>query len=160
MNISAAKYSQDVLFICTPATRHSFYPQPMQTWKINDRTILYNNFIQGPLPPARCLADRMRGRLEYVNKKMKIIRSRSAERLRGCVRPDLILTAGPGERQPRPVRREARPSRARPAEAEFSGPVVGQARALVSCLPSPYDNDVLAFQVSQHSELGIRPVFI
>ena len=55
---------------------------------------------------------------------------------------------GSGERQARPVRRETRPARARPAEAEFSGPVVGQARALVSCLPSPYDNDVLAFQVT------------
>ena len=78
---------------------------------------------------------------------MKIIRSRSAERLRGCVRPEL-LPAGSGERQARPVRREARPTRARPAEAEYAGPVVGQARALVSCLPSPYDNDVLAFQVT------------
>ena len=132
------------MYTCHPG---SFYPQPMQTWKINDATILYNNFIQGPLAPARCLADRMRGRLEYVNKKMKIIRSRSAERLRGCVRPEL-LPAGPGERQARPVRREARPTRARPAEAEYAGPVVGQARALVSCLPSPYDNDVLAFQVT------------
>ena len=137
------------MYTCHPG---SFYPQPMQTWKINDGTNLYNNFIQGPLPPARCLADRMRGRLEYVNKKMKIIRSRSAERLRGCVRPDLLLTAGPGERQARPVRRETRPARPRPVEAaEFSGPVVGQARALVSCLPSPYDNDVLAFQVTPDS---------
>ena len=100
----------------------------------------------------------MRGRLEYVNKKMKIIRSRSAERLRGCVRPELIISAGPGERQARPVRRDVRPARPRPVEAEFSGPVVGQARALVSCLPSPYDNDVLAFQVSP--TLRIRPVFI
>ena len=30
----------------------------------------------------------MRGRLEYVNKKMKIIRSRSAERIRGVIRSD------------------------------------------------------------------------
>ena len=92
----------------------------------------------------------MRGRLEYVNKKMKIIRSRSAERLRGCVKPELILTAGSGERQARPVKRETRSGRSglRPVETvQYSGPVVGQARALVSCLPSPYDNDVLAFQV-------------
>lgn len=108
---------------------------------------------QGPLAPSRCLADRMRGRLEYVNKKMKIIRSRSAERLRGCVRPDLIITAGPGERQARPTRRETRPGRPGQRPVEYSGPVVGQARALVSCLPSPYDNDVLAFQAGDIIEV-------
>ena len=31
---------------------------------------------------------------------------------------------------------------------DFTGPVMGQARALVSCVPSPYDTDVLSFQVS------------
>ena len=31
--------------------------------------------------------------------------------------------------------------------SDYSGPVLGQARALVSCVPSPYDTDVLAFQV-------------
>ena len=90
----------------------------------------------------------MRGRLEYVNKKIKIIRSRSAERLRGCVRPELILPVSSGERQARAPRREARAGRSSVLRtAEYEGPVVGQARALVSCLPSPYDNDVLAFQV-------------
>ena len=42
--------------------------------------------LQEPLRPSQSLADRMRGRLDYVNKKMRIIRSRSAERLRGVIR--------------------------------------------------------------------------
>merc|ERR1719264_772862 len=37
--------------------------------------------------PAQSLAYRMRGKLESVNKKMHMIRSRSAERLRGGLRP-------------------------------------------------------------------------
>ena len=129
-----------------------FLSRSRPTEKINDHKIVFNNFItltvQGLQGPSRCLADRMRGRLEYVNKKIKIIRSRSAERLRGCVRPELIMPVGPGVRQVRSSRREARPGRSgRPGGAEYDGPVVGQARALISCLPSPYDNDVLAFQV-------------
>ena len=38
----------------------------------------------------------MRGRMEYVNRKIKIIRSRSAERLRGYIRPE-VLQVGGGE---------------------------------------------------------------
>ena len=91
----------------------------------------------------------MRGRLEYVNKKIKIIRSRSAERLRGCVRPEVVMPVG----EVRQVRTSRREERWRPGgrSVEYDGPVVGQARALISCLPSPYDNDVLAFQVMSSS---------
>ena len=35
--------------------------------------------------------------------------------------------------------------------SDYSGPVIGQARALVSCVPSPYDTDVLAFQVRKET---------
>ena len=68
--------------------------------------------------PAANLADRMRGRIEYVNKKMKIIRSRSAERLRGVMRPHTTETE----------------------------PVLGRARAVLTCLPNPCDKDALSFQ--------------
>ena len=50
-----------------------------------DKLFIYFINFQDLLRPAANLADRMRGRLEYVNKKMKIIRSRSAERLRGYI---------------------------------------------------------------------------
>ena len=100
----------------------------------------------------------MRGRLEYVNKKMKIIRSRSAERIRGVIRSDLDLhdgaddLGGPCERPAR----SREPVRMRQIDQSEAGtrsqltnqtPVLGQARALVSCVPSPYDRDVLGFQV-------------
>ena len=102
----------------------------------------------------------MRGRLEYVNKKMKIIRSRSAERIRGVIRTDHDVEdderGGQGERPARsrepvrmrqvPVQSEAS-SRSRDQQLTNQSPVLGQARALVSCVPSPYDRDVLGFQV-------------
>ena len=101
----------------------------------------------------------MRGRLEYVNKKMKIIRSRSAERIRGVIRSDHDVEddeRGQGERPARsrePVRMRQVPvqseagSRSRDQQLTNQSPVVGQARALVSCVPSPYDRDVLGFKV-------------
>ena len=108
----------------------------------------------------------MRGRLEYVNKKMKIIRSRSAERIRGVIRSDLDLNEasddlGPGERPGRsrePVRmRQSDQSEAGTrSQLTNQSPAVGQARALVSCVPSPYDRDVLAFQVSQSDAVVTR----
>ena len=90
----------------------------------------------------------MRGRLEYVNKKMKIIRSRSAERIQRYVRPE-TLYVGQCEtprRQERSSRSDQR-TRVSDTRRHYLGPVLGQARALVSCVPSPYDNDVLGFQV-------------
>ena len=94
---------------------------------------------ESPLPPAHTAA----------YKKMKIIRSRSAERLRGVIRSDGLhetpCDLGPGER---PARQSRETQRARQVPGpEHAGPVVGQARALVSCVPSPYDRDVLGFQV-------------
>ena len=90
-----------------------------------------------------------------MNKKMKIIRSRSAERLQRYVRPESLYVG-----QCEPMRqtsettsvRQARSThRARIADkSDYSGPTLGQARALVSCVPSPYDIDVLAFQVKIH----------
>jgi len=114
-------------------------------------SLAYQGIETGPFRPSQSLADRMRGRLEYVNKKMKIIRSRSAERLRGYVRPEVQhceVTGGHGEVHERSSRSQHR-SRAisRVSDySDYSGPVLGQARALVSCIPSPYDTDVLAFQ--------------
>merc|ERR1719320_68677 len=75
--------------------------------------------------PAQSLAHRLRGRLEYVNRKMNQIRSRSAERLRGC-------TSG--------VKSEVVTSR-----QVYSGPVIGQARAVVDSGPGPHDKDALSY---------------
>lgn len=90
-----------------------------------------------PSGPAQSLAQRLRGRLVYVNKKMNQIRSRSAERLRGCtsaVRSEVIAVDQ---------------TRTRPVQANtacvYSGPFIGQARAVVDCVPSPYDRDALPF---------------
>ena len=47
----------------------------------NPRYFIY--YFQDESSPAQSLAHRLRGRLKYVNQKMKMIRSRSAERLRG-----------------------------------------------------------------------------
>ena len=88
----------------------------------------------------------MRGRLEYVNKKMKIIRSRSADRLRGYVRPEVQSIDTCPVRQERPTRATHR-RHVSEYTCDYTGPVLGQARALVSCVPSPYDTDVLSFQV-------------
>jgi len=81
-----------------------------------------------PSKPAQNLADRMRGRLEYVNKKISMIRSRSAERLRGCT--SAPRSEGKGEVW---------------APIEYSGPVLGQARAVVDCIPGPWERDALPF---------------
>ena len=109
----------------------------------------------------------MRGRLEYVNKKMKIIRSRSAERIRGVIRSDLDLHEADDERMTERPGRSREPVRMRQSDRSEAGtrsqltnqsPAVGQARALVSCVPSPYDRDVLAFQVSQRDAVVTRSV--
>jgi len=104
-------------------------------------TLSYNSEDQSSVQdegPAQTLAHRLRGRLKYVNKKMRMIRSRSAERLRG------VYTSG--------VRSEViavDQTRSRPVQTDsvqvYSGPVIGQARAVVDCVPSPYDKDALTF---------------
>ena len=79
----------------------------------------------------------MRGRLEYVNKKMSMIRSRSAERLRGCtsvVRPEVIAVDDTRTRSVLPD-----------TACVYGGPFLGQARARVDCVPNPYDKDALPF---------------
>ena len=100
--------------------------------------VLQHYVFQDPCSPAQSLANRLRGRLEYVNKKMNLIRSRSAERLRGwtsAVRSEVIAVYAA--------------HRTRPVQADtacvYSGPVLGQARAVVDCVPSPYDRDALPF---------------
>jgi len=93
--------------------------------------------FQDPVRPAQNLAHRMRGRLEYVNKKMNMIRSRSAERLRGCtsaVRSEVITVA---DTRKRPELSKL--------DGVYSGPFIGQARAITDCVPSPYDRDALPF---------------
>ena len=82
----------------------------------------------------------MRGRMEYVNKKIKIIRSRSAERLRGYIRPE-VLQAGEEKRS-----QTGGQSYSRYRGEPLSLPVLGQARALVSFTPSPYDRDILRYE--------------
>ena len=99
----------------------------------------------------------MRGRMEYVNRKIKIIRSRSAERLRGYMRPEILggeekrsqqtgnhqLQLQHQHNQHRHLHHQPRHHQYKP---ELSLPVLGQARALVSCSPSPYDTDILRYQ--------------
>merc|ERR1719189_2183233 len=117
-----------------------------------------------PLRPSQSLADRMRGRLDYVNKKMRIIRSRSAERLRGVIRtggggdtrpgtPDTEAAEHSGGGQLRAARSRGRDPRSAARAADYSGPVLGTARATVSCVPSPYDTDVLGFQAGDTIEV-------
>ena len=68
---------------------------------------------------------------------MNLIRSRSAERLRGCtsaVRSEVIAVDQP---RPGPVQADT--------ACVYSGPFLGQARAVVDCVPSPYDREALAF---------------
>ena len=68
---------------------------------------------------------------------MNLIRSRSAERLRGCtsaVRSEVIAEE---QRRTSPVQADK--------ACVYSGPVLGQARAVVDCVPSPYDKDALPF---------------
>ena len=102
--------------------------------------------LQDLLRPAANLADRMRGRMEYVNKKMRIIRSRSAERLRGYIRPEAAAASGPEVRRQSGGHTWASEAASPRASDEATCPVLGQARALVTCRPSPYDRDALAFQ--------------
>ena len=49
--------------------------------------------------------------------------------------------------QLRAARSRGRDPRSAASAADYSGPVLGTARATVSCVPSPYDTDVLGFQV-------------
>ena len=90
--------------------------------------------------PAANLADRMRGRMEYVNKKIKIIRSRSAERLRGYIRPEVLQVGGGEDKRSQQVSDRHHLYQYRPDSSLL--PVLGKARALVSCTPSPYDIDI------------------
>ena len=103
----------------------------------NPRYLIY--YFQDESSPAQSLAHRLRGRLKYVNQKMKMIRSRSAERLRGVytsgVRSEVIAVDHRG--LSRPVQTDT--------VQVYSGPVIGQARAVVDCVPSPYDKDALTF---------------
>ena len=98
---------------------------------------LIHHLFQDPSGLAQSLTHRLRGRLEYVNKKMNLIRSRSAERLRGCtsaVRSDVIAVE---QKRTRPMQTDT--------ACVYSGPFLGQARAVVGCVPSPYDRDALPF---------------
>ena len=105
---------------------------------MSKQQVLNHSLFQAPSGPAQSLTHRLRGRLEYVNKKMNLIRSRSAERLRGwtsAVRSEVIAVYAA--------------HRTRPVQADtacvYSGPFQGQARAVVGCVPSPYDRDTLPF---------------
>ena len=86
----------------------------------------------------------MRGRMEYVNKKIKIIRSRSAERLRGYIRPEVLQVGGGEDKRSQQVSDRHHLYQYRPDSSLL--PVLGKARALVSCTPSPYDIDILRYQ--------------
>ena len=92
--------------------------------------------LQGP---AESLAGRLRGRMDAVNNKMRQIRSRSVEKLKGgrkggecdVVRDIGVSSDGQGDRLD--------------ALNECSGPFLGQARAVVDCVASPYDREALGF---------------
>ena len=92
--------------------------------------------------------------MEYVNRKIKIIRSRSAERLRGYIRPEILggeeKRAQQTGRHPLHHLHQRNPHHHQYLQhqykAEQSLPVLGQARALVSCSPSPYDKDILRYE--------------
>lgn len=89
--------------------------------------------------PSQSLAHKLRGRLSYVNRKMNMIRSRSAERLRG-----VCAASGRSEVIAVDHRGVTRPAHTGTVHV-YSGPVIGQARAVVDCVPSPYDKDALTF---------------
>ena len=91
--------------------------------------------------------------MEYVNRKIKIIRSRSAERLRGYMRPEIL--GGEEKSSQKTGSHLLHHNHHRPAHhphhlhqyrPDQSLPVLGQARALVSCSPSPYDKDILRYE--------------
>jgi len=92
--------------------------------------------------PAQSLAHRMKGKIDSANKKMNMIRSRSAERLRSItgyrVRSEVIHVSS-NERKARSR------SRNRDNEEDYSGPFIGQARATIDYIPSPYDTNALKF---------------
>jgi len=101
------------------------------------RVVLDHHLLQGTSSPAQSLAHRLRGRMESVNQKMKMIRSRSVERLRGCtsgVRSEVIA-----------VDRIRTKTVQTDTACVYNGPFLGQARAVVDCVPSPYDKDALPF---------------
>ena len=88
--------------------------------------------------PAESLAGRLRGRLDAVNTKMRQIRSRSVEKFRGYrkgeeseVVKDIGASNDQGEELGVPN--------------GCNGPFLGQARAVVDCVPSPYDREALGF---------------
>ena len=95
--------------------------------------------IQIPQGPAESLAGRLRGRLDAVNSKMRRIRSRSMEKLKGgkkganseVIGDFGVSSEGHGEWFE--------------ASNDYSGPYLGQARAVVDCVPSPYDREALGF---------------
>lgn len=93
--------------------------------------------------PAQSLAYQMRGKLDSVNKKMHLIRSRSAERLRcvtgGGIRSSEVIQVSSTARLARSGTREVEGS----ANVVYTGPFLGQARAVVDYVPSPYDRDAL-----------------
>jgi len=87
--------------------------------------------------PALSLAHRMRGKLHTVNKKISMIRSRSAERFHTrspCLSTEQI-----------PVRARTRTTSTE-VEPLYEGPFIGHARAIVDYTPSPYDRDALRFK--------------
>ena len=102
-------------------------------------------FYQELLRPAANLAGRMRGRLEYVNKKMKIIRSRSAERLRGYIRPSESTTSEVDSATRNHDQHRGRQSQESCYDNKL--PVLGQARAVVSFPAALCDKDYLWFNV-------------
>ena len=93
------------------------------------------------LRPAANLAGRMRGRLEYVNKKMKIIRSRSAERLRGYMRSGAEAVDNEKEWESSPRLRYNN------VDNYSNLPVLGQARAIVKSPPNAVSDQDLSFNV-------------
>ena len=92
--------------------------------------------------PAQSLAHRIKGKIDSANKKMNMIRSRSAERLRSItgyrVRSEVIHVSS-NERKARSR------SRNRDNEEDYSGPFIGQARATIDYISSPYDTNALKF---------------
>ena len=72
----------------------------------------------------------MRGKMHSANKKLSMIRSKSMERV--SKKQEMILVT------PKP-----RYSETEPAPADYTGPFLGQAVALVDFTPNPYDKEAL-----------------
>ena len=79
---------------------------------------------------VRRLSHTMRGKMHTANKKLSMIRSKSMERF--SKKQEMILVT------PKP-----RYSETEPAPADYSGPFIGQAVALVDFTPNPYDREAL-----------------